>query len=191
MYDLKGDGEGRDAFYVLMSQFQITRGRGSVPDKPGAPERDRTRGGSDKRKGCSKPKKHQPKGTVVHKATASSSIKRNRNKHSDGYSESKRQKGQSEGYEGDAALRHLKKYGAKEGWFLECYPRAKSTGRWFMRVENGLVMNDAEGNIVIRSCRWLEENSLTEVAKQFKPEPCDIEWVKAYGPLQFFVLEAD
>jgi len=153
-----------------MSQFQITRGRGSVSDKPGAPERDRTRGGSDKRKGSSKPKKHQTKINDVPKA--------------------KRRKGQSEGYEGDAALRYLKKYGAKEGWVLECYPRAKSTGRWFMRVENGLVMNDDKGNIVIKSCRWLEENSLTEVAKQFKPEPCDIEWVKAYGPLQFFVLEA-
>ena len=191
MYDLEHDGDGRNDLYQLLSRFQEMRGRQSGPSNPGAPERDRTRGGSDKRKGSSKPKKHQTKGTVVHKATASSSIKRNRNKLSDGCSESKRQKGQSEGYEGDAALRHLQKYGAKEGWFLECYPRAKSTGRWFMRVENGLVMNNAEGNIVIRSCRWLEENSLTEVAKQFKPEPCDIEWVKAYGPLQFFVLEAD
>ena len=184
MYDLKGDGEGRDAFYGMMSQFQIARGRGSVSQKPGAPERDRTRGlFADKPKGSSKPKKH----------AASKTNKRNRNKHSDHsepeHSKPKRQK--SEGYNDDAALRHLKRFGAKEGWILECYPKAKSTGRWFMRVENGLVTNDFQGNVVIRSCRWLEENSLTEVDTRFKPEPCDIQWVKAYGPSHFFVLEVD
>jgi hypothetical protein len=166
-----------------MSQFQTQRGREFVSTKPGAPEQDRTRGTADIRKGSSK-----------HKTTNDKpSQKRSRPKNDvSTHSSNKPSKRQQEpkGYEGDDAQRHLKKFGAKEGWLVECYPKDKySTERWFMRVENGLTVTDDQGDILIRKCRWLESNSVTTLCSSgiwATPDTCDIESVKAYGPPDFF-----
>jgi hypothetical protein len=177
LHDLKSDGEGRDAFYKLMSQFQDQRGRCFISDKPGAPEIDRTRGVSDKRKGSSK---------SISKTKIAKTKKRSAKK-ADVSLTSKRQK-QHEGYETDDAHRQLGKFGAKEGWILECYPpdKLKTSDRWFMRVENGLTMKDAEGNTLIRSCQWLQSNSVTETDVEHRPASVDIMSVKGYGPPSFF-----
>jgi hypothetical protein len=121
-------------------------GRCFVSNKPGAPEIDRTRGISDKRKG-SKSKTNANKkrrAVILHEPSSSKRHRKNTD--------------ERQGYEKDDAQRHLKKFGAKEGWILECYtPDNLLTGdRWFMRVENGLTMKDAEGNTLIKTCQWMK-----------------------------------
>ena len=63
--------------------------------------------------------------------------------------------------------------------------------RWFMEVENGLIYNSPKGYTMIKSCWWMKTNSVTERDTAFtKPCSCDIESVKACGPLSFYTAKA-
>ena len=193
MYDLEHDGDGRNDLYQLLSHFQEMRGRQSALSHPGAPERDRTRGRSDKPKGASKPKtsKHKKQGS---KDKSTSKSKRPRDEVEAPASQAKKKIGSSKvvqekiGYKGDDAILHLKRYGAQKGWILECYPTTaglQKQERWFMRVENGSKTTDSKGNICIQGCVWMMANSVTALFDQ-KEAPCDIMSVVACGPPNFF-----
>jgi hypothetical protein len=173
MYDLEHDGDGRNHMYRMLSEFQEMRSRQCVFTRPGAPERDRTRGIADKAKGTSKPKSKRQR--VENPETVKS--KKHRSSHS-----------QEKGYKEDAAVRHLQKHGAKIGWILECYPDPeglKKKERWFMRVENGLKTKDSKGETHITSCLWMKANSITEVFNE-KAVSCEVLSVAACGPPSFF-----
>jgi hypothetical protein len=179
MHDLKGDAEGITKFYETMCQFQDRRGREHVIIKAGAPEFVRTRGRADKPKGTSKPKKTSSESDGKPKRK-SSKIK--------GISKEEVSRPKSEFYEGDAAILYLKKHGARIGWILECYNN-KTPDRWFMRVEKGSTIKDAEGNTLIKSCVWMKANSITVRETDplnIEPCTCDIEMVKACGTPNFF-----
>ncbi len=165
LYDLKGDAKGKSEFYSLLCQFQQRRGRSDVSAKPGAPERDRTRGVADRRKGESKRKRYEELPSSVQS-----------------YRKKKRTIDEDRLYEGDDALRYLKRHGAKQGWILEVYPSDDYLHeRWFMEVENG-SRKDVAGDTFITSCWWLKTNSLERDLTFKRPASCDIEMVKACGP---------
>jgi hypothetical protein len=180
MRDLKGDADAITEFYQTMCQFQDRRGRENVRTQPGAPEYDRTRGRADKPKGTSKPKnkashshgKSKPKSSGHNIIT--------------GISKKKVSRTEYEFYEGDAAQLYLQKHGARTGWVLECY-NDTNTDRWFMTVQDGSTIKDAEGNILIKSCVWMMANSITERDAEYrKPYTCDVDIVKACGTPNFF-----
>jgi hypothetical protein len=164
LYDLKGDANGKSEFYSMLCQFQQRRGRSDVSAKPGAPERERTRGVADRRKGESKRKRYEE---------MSSSIQSHRKK---------KRTIDDRLYKGDDALRYLKRHGAKQGWILEVYPSDDYVHeRWYMEVENG-SRKDVSGDTYITSCCWLKTNSLEREPTFKRPASCDIEMVKACGP---------
>ena len=85
-------------------------------------------------------------------------------------------------------MRHIKKFGAKEGWVVEVYNDADDN-RWFMLVENGFTYEQPRtGDILIKACKWLKPNSVTELEEETKNKTfnCDIDTVKAYGPPEYF-----
>jgi hypothetical protein len=193
MHDLKGDRAGRSDFYDVMRQFQNQRGRGSVSARPGAPETERTRGISDKRKGTSKPKpKSNHPALLVAVKDGASKPKRRRDEEEEPIKSKKKRASNvvqdKKGYEGDDAIHHLTRHGAKPGWVLECYPNPKGVKngeRWFMIVENGLKITNSKGEPCIQCCVWMKTNSITERFGNEK-EPCVIESVLACGPPNYF-----
>ena len=164
LYDLKGDANGKSEFYSMLCQFQQRRGRSDVSAKPGAPERERTRGVADRRKGESKRKRYEE---------MSSSIQSHRKK---------KRTIDDRLYKGDDALRYLKRHGAKQGWILEVYPSDDYLHETCsLQVENG-SRKDVAGDTFITSCWWLKTNSLERDLTFKRPASCDIEMVKACGP---------
>ena len=177
-----------------MCAWQVTTGRLAIPGKVGAPERDRTRGVADKPKKSHKSKTDLKQQRGISKKSKKQAVARSGiRQRSDDSLHTDRDKG---GYDGDAALRQLKKFGAKEDWIVKVYPPDDideiDTVHWFMRVLDGLtetIRNETDmkkSDIVIKSAVWLETNSLTAIAKGYPPESCDIEFVKSYGPQSFF-----
>ena len=170
-----------------MCEWQKETGRG-VPDlRPGAPERDRTRGGWERKKGASKSKKRK------NDAEKTDEQKRKKTKHKPkqtGAPQVPDVVDPTKGYEGDAAMRHISKFGATEGFIIEVYiPDDHPTpdDLWFCRVVNGLTYTDANSDVFVKKIKWLAPNNLTQLEKtQPKSEPCDIQSVKAYGPLKYF-----
>ncbi len=85
-------------------------------------------------------------------------------------------------------MRHIKKFGAKEGWVVEVYNDLDSN-RWFMLVENGFTYpKPRSADILIKACKWFKPNSVTELEEKTKNKTfnCDILSVKAYGPPEYF-----
>ena len=177
LYMCKRNPVLRTSFYDSMCDWQEAAGRGQQLRHPGPAERNRTRGKADKAKGAKKgAKKKAPKKVQVEKgstakkrpkvsATAPSSL--------------------SSGLSGDKAVRHIKKFGAKEGWIVEVY-NDTDANRWFMLIQNGFTYKHPRtGDILIKACKWFKANSVTEL-QGWKTSPCDVETVVRYGPPEYF-----
>jgi hypothetical protein len=160
MYACKKNPEKRSSFYDSMCEWQEADGRSCVHSAVGAPESARTRGLADIPRGSKKRKRGNDDAVPKYK-----------------------------GYEGDAAIKKIRKNGAKEGWIVELYP---ATGheqeRWFAKVQDGSTYVNAEGEVMMKELIWLELGSLTKKAKGMNAEPIDIMMVKAYGERSFFTL---
>jgi hypothetical protein len=73
---------------------------------------------------------------------------------------------------GDALLSKILKDGkVAKGAYLEVYPKEGERARWFVRVVNGKLKWDEEGNPLISVIRWCKENT-TELDAAFLPESC-------------------
>jgi hypothetical protein len=78
---------------------------------------------------------------------------------------------------GDALRSKILKDGkVAKGAYLEVYPDKGVKARWFVRVDNGKVILDKNGNLFISVIRWCKENT-TELDAAFLPESCPLGWV--------------
>ena len=177
LYMCKRDPALRTSFYDSMCDWQEAAGRGRQLRHPGPAERDRTRGRADRAKGAKQSAKKKAPKTVDQGSNAK-----------------KRQKVSatpstiSTGLSGDKAVRHIKRFGAKEGWVVEVYNDLDSN-RWFMLIENGFTYPKPRSeDILIKACKWFKPNSVTELDEKTKHKTfnCDILSVKAYGPPEYF-----
>jgi hypothetical protein len=182
LYMCKRDPVLRTSFYDSMCDWQEAAGRGQQLRHPGPAERDRTRGRADRQKGAKQSAKKKAPKTV--QCNQGSSAKRRRKVSATPSSLITELSGLS----GDKAVRHIKRFGAKEGWVVEVY-NDLDTDRWFMLVENGFTYPKPRSeDILIKACKWFKPNSVTELDEKTKNKTfnCDVLSVKAYGPPEYF-----
>ncbi len=184
MFQCKNQPELRTSFYETMCDWQKTTDRCVPARGPGAPERNRTRGVADKPTGASKPKKRKKD------AEKTDEPKHKKRKHKTKRTGPLQAAVSDVGCEGDNAIRHISKFGAKEGFIIEVYlPDDHPTpdDLWFARVETGLTYTDANSDVFVKKIKWLAPNNLTQLSKTHsKGVSCDVQSVKAYGPLKYF-----
>ena len=180
MYSCKKHPEKRSSFYDSMCEWHEADGRSSVHSGAGAPESTRTRGPADTPKGSSK--KHRRQRGKDGKAEATKGLKRKK-------ARSEASGPKHKGYDGDDAITKIRKHGAKEGWIVESYPpEGFEHERWFLKVQDGSTYVAENGECTMRNLRWLEQGSLTKLAKGYGPESLEIKMVKAYGESHYFSL---
>lgn len=187
MYACKKHPDKRASFYDSMCEWHEAEGRSRVLSAAGAPESLRTRGPADKPRGSSNSSnKRQRKGGKGGEKSGEA-VKGHKRKKSRSEKDAAGHK--HNGYEGDAAIRKIRKFGAIEGWIVETYPKAGlEHERWFMEVMDGSTYVSLEGDTMIKKLRWMEEGSVTKVAMGYAPKSLDTEMVKAYGKAEFFKI---
>ena len=76
----------------------------------------------------------------------------------------------------------LKKGYVAKGTIVEVYPEEGVRARWFMRVVNGELICDENGNQLITKCIWCKKNStIIDKKRQKNPVSCFVASVMATG----------
>ena len=183
MQACKKHPENRASFYDSMCQWHEAEGRSCVLSTAGEADSLRCQGIADKQGGSSERNRQQGvnEGRQA-ETTGGHTLKKAR-------SERDAAEPEYTGYEGDAAIIKIRKHGAIAGWIVECYPsKGYENERWFLKVQDGSTFVSADGELMLKELRWMDQGSLTKVAKGYGPESLDIAMVKAYGEPDFFTL---
>jgi hypothetical protein len=153
-----------------LQPWHEAEGRSCVHSAAGAPQSLRTRGLADKPRGSSKKRRRQEEEGIGEVETDKGKKRKKPRSRKDAASH------KHKGYEGDAAMKKIRKFGANEGWIVETYPKTRfEHERWFMKVLDGSSYVSEDGETTKKKLIWMEQGSVTKLAKGYQPKALGIE----------------